>query len=275
MKLPAMRTPARIVSLAPSATSIVCALGARNSLVGVTRWCRDVAPVDGLPALGDCWRCDPNKVAALKPDLVIGSIPYKAETVDALLRRGLTFLAMTPRSLADIFSDIGLLGRLLGRERRATALVRDMEKRMQRIAARASRSFGTRPRVYIEIWSNPFIVAPRWVEEMAALAGGRFVPVPESDSARRIEEQDVLSARPEVIILAWAACGMRVSAKKVLARPRWKQLPAVRRRQVFIVSDENLNTPGPPVVAGLERLARILHPEIFGPPEDEKVRQIA
>ena len=84
----------------------------------------------------------------------------------------------------------------------------------------------------------------------------------------------MLAARPEIIILAWAACGMRVNAKKVLARPRWSQLPAVRRGQVFIVSDENLNTPGPPVVAGLERLARIIHPEIFGPPEDEKVRKV-
>ena len=165
-----MKKPTRIVSLAPSATSIVCALGAKKSLVGVTRWCREVAPVDGLPALGDCWRCDPAQVAALRPDLVIGSIPYKAETVHALLGRGLTFLAMTPRSLADITSDILLLGRLLGRERRAKALVRDMEKRMQRIAARARRA-RRKPRVYIEIWSNPFIVAPRWTEEMVALAG--------------------------------------------------------------------------------------------------------
>lgn len=268
-----MKSTARIVSLAPSATSIVCALGAKKSLVGVTRWCRDVAPVNRLPALGDCWRCDPDKVAALKPDLVLGSVPYKAETVDALLRRGLTFLAMNPRSLTDIFSDIRLLGRLLGRERRAHALVRAMEKRMQRIAARARRA-RRKPRVYIEIWSNPFIVAPRWVEEMVALAGGRFVPVPDSDAARRVNERDVLSARPEIIILAWAACGMRVNAKKVLQRPSWNQLPAVRRRQVFIISDEAVNTPGPPVVAGLERLARIIHPELFGPPEDEKVQQV-
>ena len=268
-----MTSPTRIVSLAPSATSIVCALGARKSLVGVTRWCRDVAPVNGLPLLGDCWRCDPTAVAALKPDLVIGSVPYKGEVVDGLLRRGLTFLAMNPRSLADISSDIRLIGRLLDRERRASALVRDMKKQMQRIAARARRT-RRKPRVYVEIWSNPFIVAPRWVEEMVALAGGRFVPVPDSDAARRVNERDVLSARPEIIILAWAACGMRVNAKKVLQRPSWNQLPAVRRRQVFIVSDEAVNTPGPPVIAGLERLARILHPEIFGPPEDAKVRRV-
>ena len=273
-----MTSPTRIVSLAPSATSIVCALRAQKSLVGVTRWCRGVAPVNGLPALGDCWRCDPDRVARLKPDLVLGSVPYKAETVDALLRRGLTLLAMNPRSLADISSDILLLGRLVGREKRARQLTREMKRKVEQIAARARRArFGRarrKPRVYIEIWSNPFIVAPRWVEEMVALAGGRFVPVPDSDAARMVNERDVLLARPEIIILAWAACGMRVNAKKVLQRPAWKQLPAVRRRQVFIISDEAVNTPGPPVIAGLERLARIIHPEIFGPPEDAKVRRV-
>jgi iron complex transport system substrate-binding protein len=210
----------------------------------------------------------------LKPDLVIGSVPYRAETIDAIIRRGLTFLAMTPRSLADIFSDIRLVGRLLGRERRAGALVREMKKRLARIAGRA-RGARRKPRVYVEIWSNPFIVAPRWVEEMVALAGGRLVPVPASEVERKVAEADVLRARPEVIVLAWAACGMRVNAKRVLARPRWQRLPAFRRRRVYILSDENLNTPGPPIVAGLERLARILHPEIFGPPEDAKVRQVA
>ena len=261
--------PQRIISLAPSATSIICALGGKKSLIGVTRWCRDVVPVNGLPALGDCWHCDPEKVAALKPDLVIGSVPYKSETVAALLRRGLTFLAMNPRTLADISSDITLLGKLLDREKQARKFIGQMESRRRAVAARAAKR--RRPRVYCEVWSNPLIVAPRWVEEMVALAGGRFVP---TGGGRRIEEREVLAAKPEIIILAWAACGMRVKPEKVLRRPRWSELPAVRNQQVYIVSDETLNTPGPPVVDGLERLAKIIHPEIFGPPENEKVRRV-
>lgn len=260
----------RIVSLAPSATSILCALGAKQRLVGVTRWCKDIAPVDGLPAFGDCWRCDTDAVAALKPDLVIGSVPYRAEVVDALLRRGLTFLAMNPRTLADIYSDITLLGRLVGREKRARQLAREMKRKMQQIAARAR---GTRrwPRVYCEVWSNPLIIAPPWVEEMVALAGGRFVP---PGGGRKVREQEVLSARPEIVILAWAACGLRVDTRKVVRRPRWAALPAFRRGQVYLVSDETVNTPSPVVVGGLERLARIIHPEIFGESADEKVVRV-
>ena len=264
----------RIVSLAPSATSILFALGAERHLVGVTRWCKDVAPVDGLPMLGDCWRCDPHQVAALKPNLVIGSVPYREEVVRGLLRRGLTFLAMNPRTLTDVFSDIEHLGRLLSREKRAAQVVRRMRTRMERIAQQIPNS-RHRPRVYCECWPKPRLVSPAWVEEMVALAGGRFVPKTKSPSERIVSEQAILRTRPDVIILGWAACGLRVDPRKVLHRPGWSNLPAVRNRQVYVVSDEALNTPGPPLVQGLEILARIIHPEVFGPPSHSKIVRVA
>lgn len=264
----------RIVSLAPSATSILVALGAEKHLVGVTRWCKDVARVNGLPELGDCWRSDPDAVAALQPTLVIGSVPYKDEVVRALLRRGLTFLAMNPRTLADVFTDIEYLGRLLGREKRAEEVVRQMRARMEIVAARA-RGARARPTVYCESWPKPRLVSPAWVEEMVALAGGRFVPVPKSPSERSVSERSVLRAKPEVVILGWAACGLRVDTGKVLARPGWRNLPAVRHRRVFIVSDETLNTPGPPLAEGLELLARIIHPEVFGEPMHPKLARVS
>ncbi|MFQ5818018.1 MAG: ABC transporter substrate-binding protein [Terriglobia bacterium] len=267
----AMRRPRRIVSLAPSATSILCALGARNSLVGVTRWCRDVAPVDGLPALGDCWHTDPASVAALKPDLVLGSVPYRAQVVKGLLDRNLTFLAMNPRTLKDIFSDIHLLGPLVGREKQADALVRRLARQIEQVAAR-TRHLRSRPRVYCESWPQPLMLSPPWVEEMVALAGGRFVP---RRGGRIVAGREVLMAKPGIVVLAWAACGMRVPASKVLRRPGWNRLPAIRRRQVYVVSDEALNTPGPPIAAGLQRLAKIIHPEIFGPPEHGKVARLS
>ncbi len=264
----------RIVSLAPSATSILFALGVKEHLVGVTRWCKDVAPVNGLPALGDCWRCHSDEVAALKPTLVIGSVPYREEVVRGLLRRSLTFLAMNPRTLADVFSDIEHLGRLLGRRKQAAQVVRQMRARMERIAAKAPNG-RRRPRVYCESWPKPRLVSPAWVEEMVALAGGRFVPKPKSPSERKVSDQAVLRAKPDIIILGWAACGLRVDPRKVLRRPGWDKLPAVRNRQVYVVSDEALNTPGPPLAGGLELLARIIHPEVFGVPTHPKVAQVS
>ena len=101
------RTHLRIVSLAPSATSILYSIGAKRALVGVTKWCAGVASVGKLPKLGDCWHMESvDEILRLNPTLVIGSVPYKQETVAKLLEQPFPFLAMNPRTLADI-EEIG------------------------------------------------------------------------------------------------------------------------------------------------------------------------
>src|SRR6267378_6061686 len=104
----------RVISLAPNATSILCALGARSTLVGVTRWCSDVAPVRHLPQFGDCWKLESvPQILKLKPDLIIGSVPFKTETLGELLENPVRFLALNPRSLADIESDMRVVAGLI------------------------------------------------------------------------------------------------------------------------------------------------------------------
>src|SRR6202048_1514699 len=117
----------RIVSLAPSASSILCAIGAKTLLVGVTKWCCDVAPVAGLPQVGDCWHMESvADIVALEPSLVIGSVPYKQETVGKLLEQRFNFLAMNPRTLEDVYADIRLLGAIAGRVAQAETGLRRM-----------------------------------------------------------------------------------------------------------------------------------------------------
>ncbi len=105
------RSGIRIASLAPSVTSILIALGARKSLVGVSKWCADVADVGRLPRLGDCWSLDADAVMKLHPGVVIGSVPFKTEAVEKLLALPVAFVALNPRSLADVYSDIRLGGK--------------------------------------------------------------------------------------------------------------------------------------------------------------------
>lgn len=261
----------RIVSLAPSATSILCALGARRQLVGVTRWCKDVVDVDGLPKVGDCWRGDPKKVVALKPDLVIGSVPYQAETVKALLDHNLTLLAKSPQTLEDVFADIHLLGDVVGKKKRAAEIVRKMKSEMKRIASLTRRA-GRRPRVYCETWPKPLMTPPLWVRELIEIAGGRAVPA--ATTSYKVAERKILQAKPEIIVLAWAAAGIKVNGRKIYHRRGWKSLPAIRNGKVFVISDELLNTPAPILLEGLKRLARVIHPEIFPSGTDKKLIQV-
>jgi iron complex transport system substrate-binding protein len=249
--------PERIISLAPSATSILCALGARKLLVGVSKWCKDVADVRDLPALGDCWSMDPAEVWALKPTLVIGSVPYKQETVGKLLEKPLTFLAMNPRRIAGVYSDIVLLGRITERGPQAKRLVAGMQRSFESIV-HAARRAKHRPRVYAEAWSNPRISSPPWVAELVEMAGGQMI-VP---AGERIPDEQVAEARPDIIVLAWTATGLRADVRTALENPAWQQVPAVRERRVYVIRDEWLNTPSPILAQGARALFEVLHPEL-------------
>jgi iron complex transport system substrate-binding protein len=248
------RSRLRIVSLAPSATSILCAVGAKKFLVGVTEWCANVAPVHRLPKLGDCWHMDSvDEILRLKPSLVIGSVPYKQETLAKLLEHPLTFLATNPRTLADIENDIRMLGRIAGRPVGAELIVGKMRQEFAAIAKK-SRALRKKLRVYCEAWPNPRISSPPWVAEIVKVCGGEMILPP----GQKVSDDQVASAQPDVIVLAWAATGDKAKPHKSYQVAAWKDVPAIRNKQVHVVRDELLNTPGPPLVAGAKQLFRIL-----------------
>jgi iron complex transport system substrate-binding protein len=253
----ARRVPLRIVSLAPSATSILCSIGAKGLLVGVTKWCADVAPVGGLPKLGDCWHMESmDGILRLKPSLVIGSVPYKQETVAKLLEQRLNFLAMNPRTIADIEADVRLLGGIAHRAAAAEKVVRKMRRVFSEIETKGRRD-KHRARVYCEAWPNPRISSPPWVAELVSLCGGAMI-VP---GGEKVTEAHVAESAPEVIILAWAATGAKADPEEAYRVTAWKDVPAIRNRRVHVVRDELLNTPGPPLIDGARVLYKLLHPE--------------
>jgi iron complex transport system substrate-binding protein len=253
MKKAIRRSQLRIVSLAPSATSILCAIGAKKYLVGVTKWCADVAPVNGLPRLGDCWHMDSvDEILKLKPSLVIGSVPYKQETLAKLLEHPLSFLATNPRTLADIENDIRMLGRIAGRPTQAERLSKRMGQEFAALSKKR-RSSKSELRVYCEAWPNPRISSPPWVAEIVKICGAEMVLPP----GQKVSDKEVANARPDVIVLAWAATGDKAKPRRSYQVAAWNDVPAIRNRLVYVVRDELLNTPGPPLVAGAKQLLRI------------------
>ncbi len=243
----------RIVSLAPNATSILCALGARSSLIGVTRWCPHVAPVKHLPQFGDCWKLESiPKILELKPDLVIGSVPFKTETLGKLLQHPVRFLALNPRSLADIEADIRIVAALIKRHAAADGVIATMRNEFS--AIRSATRGKQKLRVYCEAWPNPRIASPPWVAELAKFCGARFAATP----GARVSEDEIARADPDAVILAWAAAGDRANPAKTYAVEQWRNVSAIRNRRVFVVRDEMLNTPAPILTRGARELAKIL-----------------
>ena len=267
----AQNSAQRIISLAPSVTSILVALGARRQLVAVSKWCKDVAGVNGLPGLGDCWslgtKAEENAASLLelKPTLIIGSVPFKTETVEEILKLPVPFVALNPRSLADIEMDIRTLGLLANAKLRAEALTREMRGTFGRIRKAVSRA-KSRPRVYCEAWPNPRISSPPWVAELVEICGGEMAVA----AGARISDDDVTRANPEIIVLAWTAAGGKSKCEQALNNPAWSDVSAIREKKVFAVRDELLNTPGPPLVRGAEELLRVIHPELAAPQRKSK-----
>jgi iron complex transport system substrate-binding protein len=166
----------RIVSLEPSVTATLVALGQRQRLVAVTRYCQRLVDVEGLPQLETTWSVKADEVAALHPDLVIAATPYQAGKIDELLKARLNVLCLYPQKLADVYAHITWLGHLCDASERATALVGHMQSELEALQTQAQ---GWPPlRVYVEEWPRPLINAAPWIAEIVEMLGGVFVPKP-------------------------------------------------------------------------------------------------
>ena len=247
----------RIVSLAPSVTSILLGLGAGRQVVGVSRWCKHVADIGSRPQFGDCWKLDIAQVMRLRPTLLVGSVPFAPKTVSDILAQPVPFLALNPRALADIENDIRLLARTLGREGRGDQMILKMRRGFAAVQRQAQRIAGrSRPRVYCEAWPNPRISSPPWVSELVNLAGGKSV----LPAGRRVTDEEVALASPDLIVLAWTATGDRAKPRQALQNRAWKDVPAIKSGRVVVICDELLNTPAPILVQGARALLEAIHP---------------
>lgn len=254
----------RIVSLAPSVTHSLFQLGAAENLVGLTRWCKDIVPdkaIGGLPIVGDCWDLNVKVVAELKPDVVIGSVPYRAQTVESILASGLRFLGKSPRTLDDIYGDIRLLAGIVNKKPAGEALADAMQSQVEAVR-KLTTALANHPRVYCEIWPNPLRNAEPWVEELVDAAGGRFVPRP---AGRQVRSEEVIASNPEIIVLAWTATGDRARPDILRKRRGWEKISAVKNNRIYVIRDEILNTPAAILLEGLNALATVIHPDPESP----------
>lgn len=254
--------PARIVSLVPSVTEIVYALGAETHLAGVTDFCDYPPAARGKPRVGGM--IDPNleAIVALKPDLVIATTEGgREETVAQLKRLRIPTYLVAAHRVSDMTALIARVGELTERRDAAATLVARLE---QRIAA-VTRAVLTRPRprVLYVLWPEPLIVPGReaLVTELIRLAGGESITAGEGDSYPRYSLEAAVARAPEVILLANHGAGTGPVHEE-----KWRSLtslPAIRAGRLQRVNGDLLHRYGPRIVDGLEQLARAIHPEAF------------
>ncbi len=257
-------TPRRVVSLQPSATVTLRDLGLLDRLVACTKYCADVCPevADGSRiVVADSWSAQGEQIIAAKPDLVIASVPYQLEAVAEILKAGVRFLGLAPRTLADIYRDMAAIAGIFDASTRAHEVIARMQDALEQVRSFTVTTDRSRA-VFCEEWGKPLIASQPWVAELVEAAGGRFVGEP----GKTTSFEAVADAQPEVLIAAWCGAGDRVPLEKIVEQRDWIDLPAVRDGQVFCINDELLNTPASNLIDGLHAIAWALHPEMSAQP---------
>ena len=242
------RYPERIVCLTEETTETLYLLGEQHRIVGVSGY--TVRPPEARrdkPRVSAFLSAKTDKILALEPDLVLGFSDLQADIARDLVKAGLNVLVFNQRSVEEILSMILTLSAMTGAGAKGKRLVARLERNLNRIRASAA-GFARRPRVYFEEWDDPMISAIRWVSELVAIAGGDDVFPELSRSAgaagRTIADgAEVVRRAPDVILGSW--CGKKFRPERVVARPGWDAIPAVRDGDLHEIKSSEILQPGP------------------------------
>ncbi|MFC6592694.1 ABC transporter substrate-binding protein [Deinococcus lacus] len=250
------REPVRIVSMLPSHTETLAALGAGSKLIAIDEYSnypRDLS--SRLPKVGNSFTPDLEKILALKPDLVLTDDSASSKLVQRLEAAGIPVYAGMPQTYNEVFESIVVLGRVTNREAGATRLIVQMRRELSAL----EKSVVNLPKVstYYEIDPTPYSVGPNsFIGKLIDKAGGRTIVPAKLGDFPKIDPELIVQARPEVII------GMTLAEAR--ARPGLRGVPAVQKGRVYQPTPEEndaLSRPGPRLPQALRALIKALHPE--------------
>lgn len=254
----------RIISLAPSNTEILFALGLGDKVVGVTNFCDYPEEAKAIEKVGDAFNMNVEKIVSLSPDLVV-AIGGMTEVMARLEELGIAVLVLQPTDLESIYQTIELVGQAAGAQDAAQALVAAMRERVEAITAKVA-GLEERPKVFYELDATdpakPYTPGPgTWHDQFIHLAGGVNIAGEVEMPWVQFSTEEIIVQDPAIIVLGDANYG--VSAADVAQRAGWEVIAAVRNGAVYPIDDNLISRPGPRVVEGIEALAQIIHPELL------------
>jgi iron complex transport system substrate-binding protein len=265
------RLPQRIISLAPSNTEIIYALGLEDRLVGTTDYCDYPEAAKDKPRVAGYVNPDLEKVVSQQPDIIIAEAIHENTVLPALEKLGLTTIVMSASSLDVVLDDIKLIGEVTGKSKTATKLVDDLAKRIQAVTTKtAGLSSEQRPRVLYAVWYDPIwtMGSETFIDDIIWKAGGDNIFSKDFEKSHVVSLESIISKNPQIIIVSGMGTTGDLIYNNVMSEVRLRGVDALRDGRVYKISNANLiERPGPRVVDGLEEVAKIIHPEIFGTPE--------
>jgi iron complex transport system substrate-binding protein len=260
--------PQRIVSLAPSNTEIVYALGLEDKLIAVTEFCN--YPEDAMlkEKVGGYGDVDIEKIVALNPDLILAEDLHKHEVIPALERYDLTVITIVPHNFQEVMDSIKLIGKVTGSEEQASKIVDDMNIAIKAITDETDKiDQEEKPKVLYVIWHEPIMSVGNdtRIHELIEKAGGINIAAIAGDGYPTLALEEVINANPHVIMVNQEEYeGGDISLQFILNESRLEIVDAFVNKKIYGINADLTNRPTPRIVKALELMAKMIHPELFG-----------
>ena len=302
----------KIISLLPSATEIVCALGLEANLVGITHECDYPESIKNRPALtrsrishetmssreidhavrsnldghGSIYNLDEKRLQELKPDLIITqelcevcAVSYK--TVQKAAKTYVadaTIVSLEPNTIADVFDNINTVAELCGVPEKGKSVVADLQKRLDKIEEKLNEYEQNSKSVFMLEWLEPPFAPGHWVPEQTKIAGGFSLMGEAGKKSVTTTFEAIYESQPEILVLI--PCGYYIAdivrqIPQTAFPSNWRELPAVKNNDVWAVdASAYFSRPAPRIVDGAEILAKIINPQIFGEPNEKEAIRV-
>lgn len=256
------KEPQRIVSLSPSNTEILFALGLKDRIVGVTNYCDYPPEARKKEKVGGY--SDPNleKIISLDPDLVVAGDRHD-KIAKELKDLSVPVLVVNPQNLADTLAMIEKVGIATGQRAEAQEIVEDIRNKIDGVKAKL-KGVTLKPRVYYEIWYSPLVsVGPNTViDDIITLCGGVNVTGDAPTQWPQYSEEALIAKNPDVIIHSYSHGDLK-EANIEGRQGGWQDLNAIKNRRIYVVDADVANRPGPRITQAIDEFARAIHPELF------------
>ena len=267
--------PERIVSLAPSNTEILFAIGAGDKVVGVTKYCNYPynftawIEAGNMTSIGSYYNPTVEPIVVLEPDLILTTQKSLAST-ENLRSLGYNVLVLAPKNVSDVLHNILLVGRVTDRYNEAVAIESELRQRIDAITNQAADATST-PKVYNEIWADPLQAAGpgTFIDELITLAGGENIFNDATTNYPIVSSETIIEKNPDVMVFPDEYMGIAhyfESMEPENDRPGWGIISAVQNDRIYEINSDLISRASPRLAEALEILAKMIHPEIFGQP---------
>ena len=254
--------PERIVSVAPTPTEILFAIGAGPQVVGVDNYSDYPEEARDLPQVGD-FELNSEVIIALNPDLIIAGDLVPRAQLEQLADDGIPYVLFADRTLEDVFKTIRLAGIITGHVEEADSLATSLSERVDTVTAKTLDPNVTKPKVFVEYYvfgSSIWTFGPgSFGDDLIELAGGKNIAHNTSSEYPIVESEFVIAQNPDIIVYAATS----TTKADIISTEGWGNITAVVEDKVYSIDDNLISRYGPRIVDGLEQLAAMIHPELF------------